>query len=730
MLHTSPNLSNDLGGGGRPVEPKNEGKLTDIVPVVVFTAFGIEEARELAKRLRNTIHPVDSPPPGKSAQAPSSTQASSSKSASKKRQTQQESKPDRLPDLVAEPEDSLPDRDDIRSGDDIFLNMSAVDLSYYMSAQHDDLVRGVAISLRHEKFILSYLEDPLEYLKHFAEYGWDEESDEEAEKFIQWYVERFRPELERQREYSWSLDALSGLEYWIREVANDERESVIVYDLEAGETLFVRYGDRDSVTMQTLHQKLAEGRNIVVIHNHPNNSGASLADLSAAAWLDAEYMMIVNPDGTVHRHQRIGDNMVELEPIHNPDYVAPADPQETAMDSIAYWIQSLREIGNPPEAVFEQGEALWWQEGNIIVPYHTDETIEEVAIRMGIPTKHLQKLNERNTETDRMYIPLPGWYTQMIDGPNDSSVSVAHSTGATFLNLEHRLEKDQLISQWNSLSPVEQQIEIALTGSHANVDTLVQFDNAGYDFDYTVEWIQRHETTIHQAATDFQIPVALLNTVLASELLYDYGNIDQLQDDIIRANFNLLARQLLWRDERIRDSWDGAGVANVHYPTLIDAYHYVAKHLEPGETHPWKLDPDAPDLESAPKLKASDEEKTKYVELWADYYDHRPFDDLDVREQEVALFWIRADKLDEVPRDLRVEIAHYLAEDSGSARAAAMISQMYGGQLGELDGGANILENPRDIARIWGRYRSADEYFDYLGNARLAYPIAEYWSKQ
>ncbi len=153
-----------------------------------------------------------------------------------------------------------------------------------------------------------------------------------------------------------SLDALSDIEYWIREVANDKNESVIVVDLETDETLFVRYGDKDSVTMQDWHQKLAEGRNIVVIHNHPNNSGASPADLSAAAWLDAEYMMIVNRDGTVHRHQKIDGEIVELKPLHNPDIVAPFNPLETVVDSIAYWMQTFREIGNSTEMVFEQEE--------------------------------------------------------------------------------------------------------------------------------------------------------------------------------------------------------------------------------------------------------------------------------------------------------------------------------------------------------------------------------------
>ena len=42
--------------------------------------------------------------------------------------------------------------------------MNAAELSYYTSAQEDELVRGVAISLRHEKQILAYLDDPIEYL--------------------------------------------------------------------------------------------------------------------------------------------------------------------------------------------------------------------------------------------------------------------------------------------------------------------------------------------------------------------------------------------------------------------------------------------------------------------------------------------------------------------------------------------------------------------------------------
>ena len=81
------------------------------------------------------------------------------------------------------------------------------------------------------------------------------------------------------------------------------------------------------------------------------NMSASPADPDATA---AELMIVVNRDGTLHRYALQGDEMVALESIHNPDYVAPADPIETLAADVAYWVQSLSEIGNPPERVMLQ----------------------------------------------------------------------------------------------------------------------------------------------------------------------------------------------------------------------------------------------------------------------------------------------------------------------------------------------------------------------------------------
>ncbi|MCY3833065.1 MAG: hypothetical protein OXG85_08605, partial [Chloroflexi bacterium] len=306
---------------GTPTRPKPQLQ-EPTVPLVVFTAFDAATAEELSRRLQNTAHPADNPPPPSHSQPPPTYQSDIAdyEARQEERLGIHSAAHDRGQTIfdvqTLEPETTTQDLEVAWSSEQPWLSLNAAEMSDYFSAQEDKLVREVAISLQHEKFILHHLEDPLEYLKIFAEYGWDEESDEVAEEFIQWYVERFRPELEQQWDDILAGDAQSDLEYWIRNVANDERESVIVYDLETGETLFVRFGDRDSVTLQEWHQKLTEGRNIIVIHNHPNNSGASVADLSGAVWLDAEWLLVVNPDGTLHRHQKIDGEIVELKPLH------------------------------------------------------------------------------------------------------------------------------------------------------------------------------------------------------------------------------------------------------------------------------------------------------------------------------------------------------------------------------------------------------------------------------
>jgi len=54
--------------------------------------------------------------------------------------------------------------------------------------------------------------------------------------------------------------------------------------------------------------------------------------LLGAAWLEAEILLVTNPDSTQHRYARVvGEELIALEPTRNPDCVAEADPLETAL---------------------------------------------------------------------------------------------------------------------------------------------------------------------------------------------------------------------------------------------------------------------------------------------------------------------------------------------------------------------------------------------------------------
>ncbi len=56
----------------------------------------------------------------------------------------------------------------------------------------DELVGAVAKSVQNEGLFEHYYDDLIAYLKNFASYGWDEESDRRAEAYLQKYREEMK----------------------------------------------------------------------------------------------------------------------------------------------------------------------------------------------------------------------------------------------------------------------------------------------------------------------------------------------------------------------------------------------------------------------------------------------------------------------------------------------------------------------------------------------------------
>ena len=94
-------------------------------------------------------------------------------------------------------------------------------------------------------------------------------------------------------------------------------------------------------------KRMLEGRDIALIHNHPNNSPASNADLSAALDLGVLFLVLVTPAGLQYHYRRYGDEMKLVEVIHNPDYVALPSAGEDEESRAAYEAQMLAILAPP-----------------------------------------------------------------------------------------------------------------------------------------------------------------------------------------------------------------------------------------------------------------------------------------------------------------------------------------------------------------------------------------------
>ena len=401
----------------------------------------------------------------------------------------------------------------------------------------------------------------------------------------------------------------------------------------------------------------------------------------------------------------------------------------------------------------QQDAPLWWQEENIIVRYRTDETVEEVASRMisprpvpfpnddpyydqlyethlleseGIP-RLLRELNPPGSATGIVFIPAPGWWVSSKSG-------IIRHSGRTLYDLPSS-ERYEVEVWWEELSPVEQEIELALAATSNARPGSANFDNIR-SFEFVMEWIAKNSKAFEDYSGNGMLK-ALPELLIASEYLFDYGGRDGQQDFGVRHS--------IVPDER---AWNSVGISNVHYATLFDAYYRIQAQLEEGSEHPWHSNSNAPDLSTIEQLEPDNEALQAHA---SDIYmpqgrwtDDSKFSDLAPEQQEAVRFSLLdemyAAKLADHP-ELRQQIAQYLVTDEGAIHAASMIAHMYLNDYISTNWEApqdilQIAEDlaPEDMARIWGRYRSGLELFERypvasgeLGpNARLALPIAEH----
>ena len=215
------------------------------------------------------------------------------------------------------------------------------DLQDLRPEYNDDLSQTYEEAYKNENdiYFQLYLSQSTVRRNDFAESGLDDESDERAEEQVRRRVERVRRET-------------------MTDLADDRWESIVAIDTKTGEKVFWRYGSRNYTFLQEEQRKMVEGREIALIHNHPNDTAASQADLEGAFWLGAKSLTVVTPSGYRYVYIRGTHEMELAAVINDPNYVANPSWREDVESSTAFWTQTLAEKGNQPEWVMEQEEQV------------------------------------------------------------------------------------------------------------------------------------------------------------------------------------------------------------------------------------------------------------------------------------------------------------------------------------------------------------------------------------
>ena len=314
----------------KPKQDDTAQKRTISIPAVIYTAFDRDEADELRERIEK-VKDRGKPSPSDFPQGIGQDERLNAQS---------------LPDLqsfYAEPD--WPASRPLTEGQKYHVD-------HLLSIKDDTLARSMLIGIRRDGMPSpKYLND---YLARFAEWGWDEISDERTLELL---------DTIRQSNWdAWLERADSApVENAAQDLANDMIESVQVIDAATGQVLLSRVGvlgagGGQSVGLQAEEVQTFQGRELIFVHNHPNGAAASDADLRTAFLAGAELLLVVTPRGYEYAYIR-GENGMALVREGDASYeVSPGTAEEYVELTGRSWRQATADRLNPPEFLMLQDE--------------------------------------------------------------------------------------------------------------------------------------------------------------------------------------------------------------------------------------------------------------------------------------------------------------------------------------------------------------------------------------
>ncbi|MCC7209798.1 MAG: hypothetical protein IT323_21005 [Anaerolineae bacterium] len=337
----------------------------------------------------------------------------------------------------------------------------------------------------------------------------------------------------------------------------------------------------------------------------------------------------------------------------------------------------------------------------------------ELAARLGIPVEVLLLYNGAMSGPippgGTVALPIPGlrlvWaYFNPMTSETEQPMYIGSTPGTrSLLPYMFPLSVPVLESMWQGLTLLEMEIEFALAL------TAEKFKDAPFDnvlsFDETVAWITQNTQNITTISARFDVDPALVAGILASELLYDYSQMDRLMDSL--------------------GIGEGSGYASAHDTTLIPAIRHLEKLY--GMDIPWLRDA------LAPAIKRSDEDPREFefvtdptsytltptgaiaaAAIVARYYtDHYVDFDLSIERHSPA--HLPEDDLDEIAPNEASQRRHRLSETDMAVIFGAYRAGVGGVAPNFGSGGFETVDEFRSAAQDLG------------ANALLALPLMRYF---
>ena len=252
-------------------------------------------------------------------------------------------------------------------------DISALDLAFGWSSEFgsrpmevgsdDELVSAVAKSVRHEGLFEHYYDDLVGYLKNFAPYGWDAGADRQAEAYLQKYIEEMKLHYAGQakREEWLELADSPSVTIWKQYAAKSGIERVLVLDANTQAMLHDQPGvvgddGHQTAGLQDYVVDVLRQFETIYIHNHPNGTGASAADLQSAFDAGADMLIVVTEGGYEEVYIR---GSLEMKLVRSGPASYEVDPLTTG-EFVYQYSRSQRqarlEAVDPAEYVFHEDD--------------------------------------------------------------------------------------------------------------------------------------------------------------------------------------------------------------------------------------------------------------------------------------------------------------------------------------------------------------------------------------